>query len=61
MGWRFLVDNFCNITGYAALFPTLKQYDQTHISEGDFGGSIIHLIGRDQTPARQNNKEVREW
>ena len=35
--------------------------NKIHISTGNNRGSIIHLIGREETPARFEIMEVRVW
>ncbi len=42
-------------------FPLAKNYDKTRISIGKVGGSIIHLFGREQNPARCKIMEVSVW
>ena len=42
-------------------FPRAKSYDKTRISIGKSGGSIIHLFGREQNPARFKIVEVSVW
>ena len=43
------------------LFPRLKSCDKTRVSLGKSGGSIIHLLGREQNPARFKIMEVSVW
>jgi len=41
--------------------PLGNYYDETYVSTGKFGGSIIHLFGREQNPARFKIMEVSVW
>lgn len=42
-------------------FPIQVNSQKTSISIGVSGGSIIHLFGREQIPARLNSMEVTVW
>jgi len=42
-------------------FPQAKSCDKTRISIGKSGGSIIHLLGREQNPARFKIVEASVW
>jgi len=42
-------------------FPRVKNCNKTRVSLGKSGGSIIHLLGREQNPARFKILEVSVW
>ena len=52
---------FCKIRSTKPDTPLLNYYDKTYVSTGKFGGSIIHLFGREQIPARFEIMEVSVW
>ncbi len=52
---------FSEIRTMKTNFPRAKSCDKTRISIGKSGGSIIHLIGREQNPARFKIVEVSVW
>ena len=53
--------NFSLIRTTKTLFPRVKSHDKTRISLGGYRGSIIHLLGREQNPARFKITEVSVW
>ena len=52
---------FSEIRTMKTNFPRAKSFDKTRISLGNSGGSIIHLFGREQNPARFKIVEVSVW
>ncbi len=56
-----MIGNFPIIRTTKTLFPRVKSYDKTRISLGESRGSIIHLLGREQNPARFKIMEVSVW